>query len=248
MAAKSRTARRKPATRTGATAVRRPARARKAGLALRRKPLQTRGQETFGHILDATARLLDEAGIDGVNTNAIARAAGINIATLYQYFPNKQAVLLALFERHLGRRADTGKTLLAGIARSRNWPQRIDAMVDGMAQLRESLPGTAVLVQAMRADPELRKHQDRLMQQFAEELSGELLQLRGMSRAQAVLVSRCVIEVNVALIDLWHIGSGGKDGRILDELKQLHRAYLGRYLPVPARSPARRRRSGRRQA
>lgn len=247
MPAKPSTARRKPAARTGAKTVRRAARPRKAGLALRRKPLQTRGQETFEHILDATARLLDAAGIEGVNTNAIARAAGINIATLYQYFPNKQAVLLALFERHLGRRADTGKSLLAGVSRSRNWPQRIDAMVDGMAGLRASLPGTAVLVQAMRADPELRRHQDRLMQRFAEELSEELLESRGMSRAQAVLVSRCVIEVNVALIDLWHSGSGGKDVRILDELKQLHRAYLGRYLPAPARSPARSRRSGRSQ-
>lgn len=247
MAAKSSTVRRKPVARKGAALARRAAPSRKAGLALRRKPLQVRGRETFEHILDATARLLDEAGIDGVNTNAIARAAGINIATLYQYFPNKQAVLLALFERHIGRRADTGKTLLAGISRSRDWPQRIDAMVDGMARLRESLPGTEVLVQAMRADPELRGHQDRLLQQFAEELSGELLQSRGLSRAQAVLVSRCVIEVNVALIDLWHIGSGGRDRRILDELKRLHRAYLGPYLPAPARSPARSRAGSRRQ-
>ena len=68
-------------------------------LDLRRTPLQSRGQATFERILDATARLLDEVPTEAITTNLMAKAAGINVATLYQYFPNKQAVMLALFLR-----------------------------------------------------------------------------------------------------------------------------------------------------
>ncbi len=76
-------------------------------LELRRTPMQARGQATFEGILDATAGLLDKVGGDKVTTNLIARAAGVNVATLYQYFPNKQAVLLELFKRQSEARIAT---------------------------------------------------------------------------------------------------------------------------------------------
>jgi AcrR family transcriptional regulator len=203
-------------------------------LDLRRLPRQARGQATFEHVLDATARLLDEVGIDDVNTNAIARAAGVNIATLYQYFPNKQAILLALFQRQAGQRNATGRGHFSGIGSSTDWPERIDAVVDALAELRVDMPGTAALMQAMRADPELRAHHQTSMQRLAEELAEELRQSSSLSRSEAIVVARCAIEVNVALVDLWQIGSNRADDRILEQLKRLHRAFLGPYLPAPA--------------
>ena len=62
-------------------------------------PGQARSQETVTVILEASARILESDGLRSFNTNAIAERAGISIGSLYQYFPNKDAILLALIDR-----------------------------------------------------------------------------------------------------------------------------------------------------
>ena len=239
MAAKPNKRKARPAGAAGGVAAKRTPRKRDTELDLRRAPLQSRGQATFDHILDATSRLLDELGLEGINTNTIAKAAGVNIATLYQYFPNKRAVLLALFQRQAERRVSTAQSLLAGIGRTADWPARINAFVDGMARLRAELPGTAALMQAMRVDPELREYNLRAGDAASATLAAELLEAGRLSPEDARIVARCMLEVNAALIDVWQQAFGGRNSRLLGELKQLHSRYLAAYLPEPA--PPRRR-------
>lgn len=68
----------------------------------RRKPSQGRSENTVEAILDGAAHILERLGIDGYTTNAIATRAGVSIGSLYQYFPTKDAVTVALIERELG--------------------------------------------------------------------------------------------------------------------------------------------------
>jgi AcrR family transcriptional regulator len=67
----------------------------------RKTPRQSRSAETVAVILEAAARILERAGFEGFNTNAIAEKAGISIGSLYQYFPNKDALLSGLIEREV---------------------------------------------------------------------------------------------------------------------------------------------------
>jgi AcrR family transcriptional regulator len=62
----------------------------------RKSPVQARSAATVEAILEAAARILETEGLDGYTTNAIARRAGVSIGSLYQYFPNKDAVTAAL--------------------------------------------------------------------------------------------------------------------------------------------------------
>lgn len=62
-------------------------------------PVQARAQETVDVILEASARILESDGLRGFNTNAIATKAGVSVGSLYQYFPNKDAIVLALIGR-----------------------------------------------------------------------------------------------------------------------------------------------------
>ena len=71
-------------------------RPRKNTLKARKLPGQVRSQETVSVILEASARILESEGLRGFNTNAIAAKAGVSIGSLYQYFPNKDAIVLAL--------------------------------------------------------------------------------------------------------------------------------------------------------
>jgi len=71
-------------------------RPRKTTLKVRKMPRQARSQETVSVILEASARILESDGLRGFNTNAIAAKAGVCVGSLYQYFPNKDAIVLAL--------------------------------------------------------------------------------------------------------------------------------------------------------
>jgi AcrR family transcriptional regulator len=66
----------------------------------RRKPVQARSKETVERILVAAAHVFSERGY-AATTNQIAEAAGLSIGSLYQYFPDKDALLVALHGRHL---------------------------------------------------------------------------------------------------------------------------------------------------
>jgi AcrR family transcriptional regulator len=68
-------------------------------LSPRKSPVQRRSTETLEVILEAAARILEENGFEGFNTNAIAEKAGVSIGSLYQYFPNKDALLSGLIEK-----------------------------------------------------------------------------------------------------------------------------------------------------
>ncbi|MDL2409906.1 TetR/AcrR family transcriptional regulator [Rhizobium calliandrae] len=52
-------------------------------------------------IFEATIQVLSSDGLIGLNTTRVARRAGVSVGTLYQYYPNKQALLFAVLERHL---------------------------------------------------------------------------------------------------------------------------------------------------
>jgi AcrR family transcriptional regulator len=67
----------------------------------RKRPRQDRSKATVDSILEATARVLVKRGFDGLSTNAVAAAAGVSIGSLYQYYPNKEALVSALIERHM---------------------------------------------------------------------------------------------------------------------------------------------------
>ena len=73
----------------------------KALLSLRKTPVQVRSQQTIEVILEATAQVLEENA--GASTNRIAERAGFSIGTLYQYFPNREAILAAMAEREQAR-------------------------------------------------------------------------------------------------------------------------------------------------
>jgi AcrR family transcriptional regulator len=67
----------------------------------RRRPRQVRAELTRERILDAAAHIFGELGYAAGTTNRIADQARVSIGSLYQYFPNKDAILAELLLRHI---------------------------------------------------------------------------------------------------------------------------------------------------
>jgi AcrR family transcriptional regulator len=79
---------------------RKPIEQRQQRISLRKMPRQERSRATLEALLEATADILVRHGYAKLTTNRIAERAGVNIASLYQYFPGKEAIVAELRRRH----------------------------------------------------------------------------------------------------------------------------------------------------
>ena len=68
----------------------------------RKSPVQARSTASVHAILEATIQVLLKVGKERLTTTRVASRAGVSVGTLYQYFPNKSALLQAALKRHLG--------------------------------------------------------------------------------------------------------------------------------------------------
>lgn len=107
----------------------------------RRRPKQRRAQQTVDAVLDAVVRILKREGFSAVTTNRIAEVAGVSIGSVYQYFPDKQAIFVALHQRHIDQIDRMVETKLIEHAES-SLDNLMRAMIEGM-------------IEAHSADPEL---------------------------------------------------------------------------------------------
>lgn len=105
--------------------------------AMRKEPRQARSRATIDAILDAAAHILGERGWTGLTTNAVAQAAGASIGSLYQYFPNKLALIDAVRRRHFD---DVLAVLHAAADLKTPRASRIAALVDGMIAVHSRHP------------------------------------------------------------------------------------------------------------
>ena len=86
---------------------------RKRKLSPRKTPRQDRSRATVEAVLEATTDILLREGYAKLTTNRIADRAGVNIASLYQYFPGKEAIVAELRRRHGTDQRDALRHVLA---------------------------------------------------------------------------------------------------------------------------------------
>lgn len=108
----------------------------------RKSARQTRSRHTIDCIVEAAARILEEAGMEHYTTNAIAERAGVGIGSLYQYFPNKEAIAAELWRR-------SATTLVEDVvtaSRHHDWRLAIVGMADAAARHQLQRPGLAIML------------------------------------------------------------------------------------------------------
>lgn len=123
------------------------ARARQAAT-LRKTPLQKRAAVTVDAILAAAARILTREGYGAFTTNRVAETAGISVGSLYQYFPNKEAILGELMRRH----ADDLERSVADAADAAAGSATLDVMVRQMIRANIALHAVSPALHRVLSD------------------------------------------------------------------------------------------------
>jgi len=199
---------------------------RRRSQALVRKPKQDRARHTVATLLEAAARVLVERGWDGFNTNAVAARAGVSIGSLYEYFPNKQALVDAVANEHLAR----GQAMLEQSQADDRPPMTLEQLVHALVQgfvkihrddpdLHRALSGTVPLSSRVTA---------RARQLLAATVTRVEHHLRGVVR-QPKLVGTLLVETTDAVVHRWVIDHEGKpvsERSLSMELERMLAAYL----------------------
>ncbi|WP_208348347.1 TetR/AcrR family transcriptional regulator [Pseudaestuariivita rosea] len=194
--------------------------------AIVRKPKQSRSKATVAAILEAAAQILAKDGWDGFNTNVIAKRAGVSIGSLYEYFPNKQALVDAIAEDHLSK----GEALVSA-ASSLLVPtvapdDIVKILVSGIVELHKDDPELhRMLSSEVPISPMLRKRVDKLRATVIERLADALKHHISQNRIAAQLL----FDVADAAVHRWFIEDDGTlaaPERLAEQLQCMMRAYL----------------------
>ena len=128
---------------------------------LRRRPRQARAQERVERILDTAEQVFAEVGFGAATTNQIAQQAGTSIGSLYEFFPNKEALARALAERYISRIAPVYEALLVDEP-ALDGGELIHRIVESLDRYFREHPGAVPLLNGRLTSPELVAAGERL--------------------------------------------------------------------------------------
>jgi AcrR family transcriptional regulator len=185
---------------------------------------QARGERRVAQLLDAAAEVFAESGYEATTTNAIAARAGASPGTLYQFFPNKEAIADALAERYLRQ---LGEIFAPDISQLPA-PALADHLVDPLMAFSIANPGFTALFVGPAAPGKLAPSAEYVFKAVLNQV-GELLesfapQIPGAQRARSAQVA---VQVIKGILPLVLATSGAERTAMIGELKRLMAAYLG---------------------
>jgi AcrR family transcriptional regulator len=196
----------------------------------RKRPRQARSKFTVDAILEATERVLAERGLDDASTTEVAELAGVSVGTLYQYFPNKQALVAAVIERALARDREV---LTAAFARAREVEPLGRALAELGASMHALYGDRTDLYREMVAamgEVERARQIDALIAD-AVEMTAELLDARRAEHDHPAprMAAWILIHTSVALLRAGVVDRPEqvRDGGLGVELRRLGGRYLG---------------------
>jgi len=136
----------------------------------RKQPAQGRSRFTVRQIVEAAARVFEEHGYAGANTNRIAERAGVSIGSLYQYFPNKESILAVLLEQHTQEVANAVEAIRRHVAEEpHDLVGVLEHFVEDMVELHSKNPRLQhVLLDEAPRPPHLKARLQELEQAAVE--------------------------------------------------------------------------------
>ncbi|KOG12090.1 MULTISPECIES: TetR/AcrR family transcriptional regulator [Streptomyces] len=192
---------------------------------VRREPQQARSRARVEAILTAADRILSQEGYEALTMRRIAEESGAPVGSIYQFYPDKGAVVDALGRRYLLAFASAIDELVER-AVSGELTDLVGTMVDVYADLFRSQPGGMALWAGRHLSPELARADEASntliadgLQRIVEHLTG------GPGGERARRATRMVVWASNAVLHEVFKGDGEPDLETVEELKRMLRFY-----------------------
>ena len=197
---------------------------------LRRVPVQGRSVARVQRMLDACAELVDEVGYEGLTTTLLAERAEVAIGSVYQFFPDKRAIVQALAMRNMDAYLQ-GLSVRFGSETFAHWWDGVDAAIDIFIQMHRTVAGFRTLHFGDVVDVHL-LDTDRDNNSVIADRLAELLvdQFQLIDRARLRFALEVSVEAADALIKLAFRRAQTGDEAVITEAKALVREYLHRHV------------------
>jgi AcrR family transcriptional regulator len=195
---------------------------------MRHTPQQTRSQQRVDLILDVAAELFAEVGYESATTNAIAERAGISIGSLYRYFPDKDAILRALSNRHYEQVQALFDDVFTKDAVYLPLDVLIDRLVDAFVELHIACPAYKHILLGSDVSADIAAASEALDQEIIERMAG-ILQLTApnLDEQRAHLVATvCKAQFKALLALITPSSSQEFLAQVTAEMKRMLVAYL----------------------
>ena len=194
---------------------------------LRRLPKQERGERRIAAILDAAAKEFARVGFDGATTNAIARRAKTSVGSLYQFFPNKEAILEALTEYYREEIRAMNEVVLSEQAARLPLPAFFGQLVDGLAEFHTTHPAFLSLFYGSTTSAHLAAAADRLHQQCVAGAEAAIAaRFPNLAPVRVRLYATINVQVVQALLPLAMRAEPAGRVQLLGEIKNLLMRYM----------------------
>ncbi|MDR7301946.1 TetR family transcriptional regulator [Haloactinomyces albus] len=197
---------------------------------LRRKPVQQRSAQRVEKMLEACGRLIDEVGYDGLTTTLIAERAGVAVGSLYQFFPDKRAVVQELTLRNLDRFV---QSVSDRFERSElvHWWDAVDTVFDVYMTMHREVPAFSRLHFGDVVDLRLLDDSKDNNAVIADKLIELIAEQFGMSSAELSLPLSVAVEAADAVLHLAFRRDPAGDPALVAEARELVRGYLSSRIP-----------------
>jgi AcrR family transcriptional regulator len=198
---------------------------------MRRQPKQARSQERVHHILDVAEQLFIEFGYEQTTTRAIATRAVIPVGSLYQFFPDKEALVRALANRYFEQEYQIFVQLHTELAKA-DIATYVERMVNAFEDFAQQHPGyRAVLGQlidlmTVTDASKFNEYDQQILVELADFFSRRNPQL---DTTQSRLIATTVVKVSNELLWLSFTREPLERKQLVKETKTLITAYLQTY-------------------
>jgi AcrR family transcriptional regulator len=194
----------------------------------RKKPRQARSQATVEVILAAAARVFARSGYAATTTNHVAAKAGVSIGSLYEYFPSKDAILVALTERHVDEaERELGRVLAELRETPRSLDDTIGMLVRTMVELHARDRGLhRVLFEEAPLPATLRSRIAALETGMAAAVA-RLLAPHGFAEDDARIAAAMAVQVAESLTHRLVLHDAGASGKGWREAAEPHVREIG---------------------
>ncbi len=195
---------------------------------------QARGERRIERILDVAAEGFAEVGFEAATTNAIAARARISPGSLYQFFPNKDAIAEALAARFGERLRATQAAAFAPELAALALDEMIDRVVDPLVAFYVAHPGFLALFAGSDLSPRLAAVTEEFHRSVVERAE-HILAARAPSLPPDQLrrYARVSVQLVRALLPLIAAAEGAERAAMVVELKAAERGYLAPILGAP---------------